>query len=437
MRQILEELLVVAKLRGIDEADVMAIDTRQDGVSARNGSIEKVGSCHNISVSLRLFRDMRKAQMATRDISEDGLKFLLEKTCEMLPYSSPDQANGLPPISLCQGKLKKLDLFDAAIHKLTRDDHMQMTCAMERAAVGHDSRIKTIRESQSSSRTSVISYLSTHGIYRAYRASRVSLSIEPVAEDKSGMQTDGWYGTARHLSNLDSPDEIGKIAAVRALRKLGGKKVETQITPVVLDPEVSAEFIKTVAGAISGEAIYRKTSFLHGKIGTRIASSLLTIRDNATMPRGLGSHPFDSEGVVSGPATTLINDGFLSSYILDSYSARRLDMTTTGHAGGISNLYLEADTHTPEEIMASVERGLYVTEFYGHGINLLTGDFSMGAKGLWIDRGTFAYPVQEITVAGNLKNMLMDIEMVGNDLTFRSQVSAPTIKISKMMVAGS
>jgi PmbA protein len=258
------------------------------------------------------------------------------------------------------------------------------------------------------------------------------------------MQRDAWYSVQRRLCRLDSPESVGRAAARRTLRRLGARKVATQEVPVVFDPDMAASLMRSVCGAVSGSAIYRGASFLAGKLGQQVAATGLTLVDDGRMPGGLGSRPFDGEGLPTR-RTMVIENGKLASYLLDTYTGRKLGLASTGNASrslgqpptvGPMNFYAPPGPHSPEEIIRSVDRGLYVTEMIGFGVNLVTGDYSRGAVGLWIEKGELAYPVEEITIAGNLKDMLRGIEMIGNDLEWRGAVAAPTLKIGRMTVAG-
>jgi PmbA protein len=258
------------------------------------------------------------------------------------------------------------------------------------------------------------------------------------------MQRDYWYSSHRKFSKLESPVAVGTKAAERTLRRLGARRVKTQAAPVVFDPQMAASLLRHLAGAVSGSALYRKTSFLLGKLGEQIATRDVSIIDDARIPSALGSKPFDGEGLPT-QRTTVVKDGMLNSYLLDSYSARKLGMQSTGSASrsfsdapaaSTTNLFLEPGTVSPEEIIRSVRSGLYVTELSGFGVNPVTGDYSRGVTGLWIENGELAYPVEEITIAGNLLSMFQNIEAIGNDLDLRSTVAAPTLKIAQMTIAG-
>lgn len=258
------------------------------------------------------------------------------------------------------------------------------------------------------------------------------------------MQRDYWYSTKRKLRDLASSEEVGRRAALRTIRRLGARKIKTCQVPVVYDSETASELLGNVSAAVSGYAVYKEASFLAGAVGKTVASSCVTILDDGLIPGGLGSRPFDGEGL-STRKTPVIRKGVLENYLLDSYSGRKLGMASTGNAArsvgdspsvAPTNFFLVPGTQTPEEIIRSVRSGLYVIELIGFGINLVTGDYSQGAVGLWIENGELSYPVEEITIAGNLKNMLMNIETVGNDLELRGSVASPTLKIGRMMVAG-
>jgi PmbA protein len=258
------------------------------------------------------------------------------------------------------------------------------------------------------------------------------------------MQRDYWHSSHRKLHRLESAVIIGKKAAERTLRRLGARRVKTQQAPIVFDPDMAASLLRHLAAAISGSSLYRKTSFLLNKLGEKVAASGVWIEDDARIPSALGSKPFDGEGLPTR-RTPIVEDGVLTSYLLDTYSARKLGMRSTGSAArsfadtpaaGPTNFFLKAGTSSPEEIIRSVRSGLYVTELSGFGVNPVTGDYSRGAVGLWIENGEFAYPVEELTIAGNLLDMLKNIEMIGNDLELRGTIAAPTLKITRMTIAG-
>ena len=290
----------------------------------------------------------------------------------------------------------------------------------------------------------------SRGFTGGYRTSYAGVSAAPLAMDTNGqMQRDGWWSSARRLADLDSPEAIGKEAARRTLRRLGARRVPTQNVPIVFTPEVARSLIGSVFEAASGDSIWRSASFLAGKLGEPIAAPNITITDDNLMmlPTGAGGYgtsPFDGEGLPS-QRTVVVEGGVLRNYLLNSYSARKLGMKSTHNASrglagtpgiGCGNLYLEPGALTPEEIIAGVSAGFYVTSLMGFGVNVVTGDYSRGATGLWIENGQLTHAVEEVTIAGNLADMLMNITAIGNDLVFRSAVASPTLRIDGMTIAG-
>jgi len=266
----------------------------------------------------------------------------------------------------------------------------------------------------------------------------------PVAKDGESMERDFWYHSSRSLARLEPPEQIGRTAAARALRRLNPVKVATQKVPVVFDPRVAASLAENLFEAVHGMMIYRHESFLAGKLGERVASEKFSLIDDATIPGGFGTSPFDDEGVASR-RTVVLERGVLTSYLLNTYAARKLGMKTTGNASrgltgnagiGHGNFFVENGVLSPERIIAGIAEGFYVTELIGMGVNIVTGDYSRGAVGLWIRNGELAFAVSEVTIAGKLQDMLMGVEEVGNDLEFRGSVAAPTLKIGEMTVGG-
>jgi PmbA protein len=369
---------------------------------------------------------------------------LVEDTVVLAKATAHDEFSGLPsPGELAKG-FPELDLYDPEGETLTVNDRIACAKEAEAAALAYDSRITNSEGADFSSNLYRIIYGSSQGFLGEYRGTTFSLAVTPIALSNGAMQRDYWYSFTRHLKDLESPEAIGRQAAERTVRRLGGKKIKTQEIPVVFDPETAASLMRTLCSAASGPSLYRGASFLIDRLGDRIAAEIVSVYDDGTIPGHLGSKPFDGEGLPTR-RTAVIENGVLRSYLLDIYSARKLKLAPTGSAVrgigdvptvGPTNFYLQAGPHDPADIIQSVNRGLYVTEMIGSGVNLVTGDYSRGAVGFWIDKGEVTYPVEEITVAGNLKEMLLEIEMVGNDLTFRNSVVAPTLKIRRMTVAG-
>jgi PmbA protein len=337
-----------------------------------------------------------------------------------------------------------LDLYDPV--QLGTEQQIELARRAEEAAMAADSRITNSEGADFNSAGGRVVLANSHGFVGEYRSSSFSISVSPIAkaDDSDGMQRDYWYAAERKFDRLESPESVGKEAARRTVRRLGARKVSTQRVPVVFDQETAGSLLGNLCSAASGYALYKGASFLIGQLGKRIASGEITVYDDGRLPRGLGSRPFDGEGLPTR-RTTVVERGMLKSYLLDTYSAKKLGLTSTGNASrgvgenpsvGPTNFYLAPGHATPEEIIRSVKNGLYVTELIGFGVNMVTGDYSRGAAGFWIENGELAYPVEEITIAGNLHRMFADIEMIGNDLVFRARVVSPTLKIGEMTVAG-
>jgi len=440
-----EALFKRAKAKGATGGDILAIEGDSFETQVRFGTVEKISNARGKALGLRLFFGNRCAVTSTSDFSPDSLDRLLEDTCTLAKFAASDEfAVGVAPINECSAQLPDLSLYDPSVEALPMERRIELAKEVEQAALCADPRITNSEGGEFSSSKSHILYVSSSGFVGRYPSSIASLSAVPVASEDGKMQRDYWYSTQRFFELLESPASIGKKAAHRALRRMGARRVPTQKVPVVFDPEVAGSLLGHLAGALSGYAIYKGISFLAGRLGQKIASSGVTVFDDGTLPRALGSRPFDAEGLPTRKLA-VVEDGILKSYLLDRYSGRKLGRASTGHAArGIedlptvspSNLYLAAGPEAPEQLLKSIRRGLYVTELIGFGVNLVTGDYSRGAVGFWIEGGELAFPVEEITIAGTLQGMFEGIEVVGNDLSLNRRIASPTIKISEMMVAG-
>src|SRR5439155_1165167 len=338
-----------------------------------------------------------------------------------------------------------LDLYDPT--SLETEAQIELARRGEAAALAADPRITNSEGAEFDSSSGRVLLGNSHGFLGEYRSSTFSISVSPIATapDSGSMQQDSWYAVRHRFARLDSPESVGQEAARRAVRRLGARKLSTRRAPVVFDQEMAAGLLGNLFHAASGYALYKGASFLIGHLGKRLAPELVTIYDDGRLPGGLGSRPFDGEGLPTRK-TTVVERGMLTSYLLDTYSGRKLGLASTGNASrgigespsvGPTNFYLVPGTTAPAEILRSVREGLYVTELIGFGVNMVTGDYSRGAAGFWIENGELAYPVEEITIAGNLKQMFADIEVVGSDLEFRGRIASPTIKIREMSRAPS
>ena len=362
----------------------------------------------------------------------------------MARATASDEFGGLPEAGEMAAEVPDLDLLDHDSRGLPIEDGIDAARAAEEHALQYDPRVTNSEGAEFASSFNRVIHANSQGFAGEYATSSFHLSLAPVATSNGSMERDHWYTAARRRDALDSPEEVGREAGRRVVRRLGARKVRSREVPVVFDASIAGTLVRHVAQAISGYALYQRASFLCDRLGERVASDLVHIVDDGTIPRALGSRPFDAEGV-GVRRKEVVEAGVLRSYLLDAYSARKLGGKSTGNAArGVGqpsavapmNLYLVPGEHSPEEIIASVEDGFYVTELMGFGFNAVTGNYSRGAAGLWIENGELAYPVSELTIAGNLNDMLSRIEMVGNDLRPQSPVAAPTVKVARMTVAG-
>jgi PmbA protein len=444
MQATLVTLLAHATRAGAAAADAVLVESSAFAAGVRLGEIEKLTDARERRLGLRVFAGASSAISATADLTPSGLERFAADTVALARVTAADALSGLPDRAALATDRPDLDLWDEAATAPNPDDALAKARAAEGAALGADPRLSNSEGAEFSQDASTIAYASTLGFAGSYRRSSFHLGVEPVATHEGAMQRDFWYARSRHLAELEDPVAIGTRAAARTLRRLGARRVKTQEAPVIFEATVAVSLLGHLAGAVTGQSLYRGTSFLLGRLGDTIASPLMTVIDDGRMPRGHGSRPFDAEGLPTR-RTVVVERGVLQSYLLDTYSARRLDLASTGNAARAigdspsaspTNFYLEAGTHTPEAIIASVDRGLLVTELIGFGVNPVTGDYSRGAAGLWIEHGEVVHPVEEITIAGNLLDMFRDIEMVGNDLEFRGSMASPMLKIRHLTIAG-
>jgi PmbA protein len=438
------EILAMAQAQGASQGDAVMAESDSFFVTVRLGEVEKISQAQEKRLGLRLFFGSSSASASTSDISRKSIDRLVDDTVQMARATAQDPHGGLPAASDLAQTFPELDLLDEGARGIPVEEKIQMAIEMEKSALNYDPRIINSEGGEFSNHFGRVIYVTSHGFSGEYSGSTFGHSVSPIATQNGSMQRDYWYSSNRKFSRLESPQHVGEKAAQRALRRLGARKIKTCACPIVFDPEMAASLLRSLSSALSGYALYKGASFLVGKLGTKIASDLITVIDDGTLPGALGSRPFDGEGLPTRKKT-IVEKGELKSYLLDTYSGKKLGMPSTGNASrsvgeppGVapSNLYLAQGTHSPDEIIGSVKVGLYVTELIGFGINLVTGDYSRGAAGIWIENGELTHPVEEVTIAGNLKEMLQNIEMVGSDLELRGRIAAPTLKISQMTVAG-
>ncbi len=437
-----QDLLARAAKQGATGADVMVADGETLSVQVRVGAVDRLTKAREKRLGLRVFFGQRSASASTSDFSRDSLERFVGETCSLAQAVIEDPVSGLPEPGAYATEFPELNIYDPT--KLQTDQQIDLAMRAERAAFAADSRVTNSEGAECDSSSGRIVLANSHGFLGNYANSSFSLSVSPIASDAAGMQRDYWYGVDRSFAKLESPESIGQEATRRTVRKLGARKVPTCSAPVVFDPEVAGGLLGHLCSALSGYALYKGASFLIGQLGNQIAPDFVTIYDDGLMPGGLGTRPFDGEGLPTRKQA-VVERGRLKSYLLDTYSGRKLGLASTGNAArsigespsaGPTNFYMVPGTTSPEAILASVKKGLYVTDLIGFGINMVTGDYSRGASGFWIENGELAYPVEEITIAGNLKQMYGNIDTIGTDLVFRGRIACPTVKLAEMTIAG-
>ncbi len=442
LADIAEFVLTEARRIGASDADVVVVEGAALSTAVRLGEIERVQRSRKRHLGLRVFLGNRVAVTSSAELRREALQELVEKSRSLAAVVAADPCAGLPDAAEVAKAVQELDLYDPT--EVSPEEGVALATAAEAAARESDPRIANSEGAEFEWSFRTVVYASTLGFTGSYRTSTFSLSVVPVAAQDGGMQRDYWYAVKRRFAELDNPEDVGREAARRALRRLGARRPRTQQVPVIFEAEAAASLLHHLAAAVSGYSLYKGASFLLGKLGERIAPEFVTVVDDGTIPGALGSRPFDGEGVGTR-RTVVIDRGVLASYLFDTYSARKLGARTTGNAVrpageaphvGTQNFYLQPGSTPAAEIIRSTSRGLYVTELIGQGVNSVTGDYSRGAVGIWIEGGELAYPVEQITIAGTLLDMYRDIEAVGAEFEFRSAIAAPAIKIGRLTVAG-
>lgn len=443
LQAVAEQAIEQARLAGATGAECTVSDGEEFSVEIRLGEVEKLKQAGSRGAGLRILKGQCTGSSYTSDLSAEGVRKLVQSAIELAEVTTADPFAGLPDPADLGALTGDLQLASSDIARLTPNDRIAMAKRAEAAALAFDPRINNSDGASFSSRTGHHVFVNSRGFSGEYSTSSCSMGCVPVAKTGDRMERDYWFTSSRSAAGLETPEEVGRIAAERTVRRLGAVKAPTQKVPVVFEPRVARSLVNNLFEAVEGRSIYRQSSFLVGKLGQAIASTLATLIDDATIPGLFGTHPFDDEGVKTR-RTTVIDKGVLSSYLLNTYSARKLGMRTTGNASrgltgnagvGHGNLFLEPGKRTPEEIIASIPNGLYVTELIGSGVNIATGDYSRGAAGLWIENGKLSYPVSEITIAATLPEMLAHLEPA-SDLEFRGSIASPTLLVGEMTVGG-
>jgi len=441
-RDLAAELVRLARAAGADAADALVAEGSEFSATVRKGEVETLTEAGSKALGVRVFVGRRTASTHTSDFSWPTVRRLVEETVGMARATGEDPAAGLPD-EMVPPEDVDLQLFDPSPQALATEERIDRARRAEAVALATPGIVNSQGASWSSGEGEVV-LANSMGFLGGYRTSSVSLSVVPQAERDGQMERDYWYTAGRGLQDLEPPERVGTTAAERTLRRLGARQVPTGEVPVVFDPETAAELLGSVFSALSGTAVFRNATFLKDRLGEEAASPLLTVVDDGRRVRGLGSRPFDGEGSPTRRNVPL-ERGVLRHWLCDAYSARKVGARSTGSARrgvgggpsvGASNLSFEPGTSSPDTIVGSVARGLYVTDLIGFGVNVVTGDYSQGAVGHWIENGRLTHPVHEVTIAGNLRDMLRDVDAVGTDLVFRGSTASPTLRIRRMTVSG-
>ncbi len=442
-KALIENIIAAAKSKGADEAEVFLEIERESQVSTRMGEIETLKESISSGLGIRIFKNKRLGFVFSSDFNEENLNKLAAKAVELASYTTSDEYNGLPSAG-DSGNDQDLQLYDPEIEKLEQKMKIETCQAMEKRMFDYDKRITNSEGASFYDGNSEIYIANSYGLFKQVKSSYCYLIAMPVADQDGKLQTDYWYSMSRHFNDLEPAENVALKAAERVIRMLNAETVKTSRVPIIFDQLTGASLLGNILMAVNGDAVYKKSTFLVDKLNQQIGSDTVTIRDDALVPKAVASSPFDGEGM---PAQNkaIIENGKLVSYMYDTYTARKAGTKSTGNAqrgysstpeiGGF-NFYLEKGESSPEEIIGSVENGLYVTSIMGFGADMATGDYSQGASGLWIENGKLTRPVEGITIASNILEMMKNIVLIGNDLQFMGPVSSPTFKISEMIVAG-
>lgn len=429
---------------GATDAECTIAEGDEFSANVRMRELENLKEAGSRGAGLRILIGNKTGASYTSDLSREGIDHMVKSAIELADITTADPHAGLPDAAELGSIPGDLKLYSDDIAGLETALKIETAKRAEDAALSADPRIFNSEGASFDTHTGRHIFANSRGFAGEYRSSYCSLATVPVAREGESMERDYWDTIARGFGGLESPELVGRTAAQRALRRLNAVKVETRKAPVVFEPRTARSLLDNLFEAVHGMLIYRNESFLAGKLGEKVAADNVTIIDDGTMPGLFGSSPFDDEGVPSR-RTVVIEKGVLKNYLLNTYAARKLGMKTTGNASrgltgnagiGHGNFYMEKGVQTPEQIVAGISDGFYVTELMGFGVNIVTGDYSRGAAGLWIRNGELSFAVSEVTIAGNLKDMLMNLEVVGSDLNFRGSMAAPTLKIGEMTVGG-
>jgi PmbA protein len=422
-----------ARNLGVDQAEAAASHDLGLSATARLGEVESLEYTNDRGIGITVYKDRKKGSASTSDFGRAALSETVRKACSFARYTAADKHSGLADAELMATEVPDLQL--ARDWTLSSEEAIRLAIECEDAARSFDQRISNSEGATVASNSGIRAYANSHGFVATYPKTSHSISCVVVGEANRCMERDYWYSAARDPADLESVVAIGRTAAERTVRRLGARKMKTDTAPVLFVPDVARGFIGHAIGAISGTAQYRRSSFLLNAVGEKIFPDFMQIQERPHIPKGMASAPFDAEGVATNDRD-IVSDGVLQGYVLSSYSARRLGLQTTGNAGGAHNLLVPGNARDLESMLKQMQRGLLVQELIGHGVNNVTGDYSRGAMGYWIEDGEIAYPVHEVTIAGNLRDLYKRIVAIGNDQDLRGGIHCGSLLVDSMKIAG-
>jgi PmbA protein len=434
LASVVEQSLAEARAQGASSAEAAISHTQGLSVTVRLSEVETVEHTRDKGLGVTVYFGNRTGSASTTDFSSAAVRDTVRAACTIARYTAVDDAAGLADPERLAKQIPDLDLYHP--WHPTVEEAIEFARTGEDAARGFDARISNSEGASLSSHEGMEVYGNTHGFLGAVASTRHSLSVSVIAEDASGMQRDYWWSTARARTGLEAPAQIGRAAAARTVRRLGARKLATRRCPVLFEAPIANSLLSHFVSAVRGGALYRQASFLLDHLGKPVFAPFVHIHEQPHLRGALGSAAFDSEGVATA-ARDLVREGVLQGYVLDTYSSRKLKLATTGNAGGVHNLTLDSGTLDLDGLLRQMDTGVLVTELIGFGVNTVTGDYSRGAAGFWVEGGEIRYPVEEITIAGNLKDIFRSMVAVGNDVDLRSSMRTGSILIESMTVAGS
>ena len=433
LKTIAEDILKFARKRGATACEVDVSEGFGQSVSVRRDEVDTIEYNRDKGVGVTIYDGQKRGYASTSDFSKEALKATVDAAVSIARFTAPDPAAGLPDEALLARDCPDFDLYHP--WRISTEEAIELSRRCERAAFAVSPEIRNSEGASVSMQESHFISANSLGFMGGYASSRHYLSCSVIAGEGDDMQRDDWYSTKRDPAELADAEEIGTFAARRALARLGARQIATCEVPVLFEAPLAAGLIGAFVHAVSGGALYRKSTFLHDSLGKQVFPSHIQISERPHLPKAFASSPFDDDGVATRDREVII-DGVLQGYFLSTYSARKMGMQTTGNAGGSHNLLVKPGPHDLAGLIKQMDRGLLVTELLGHGVNYVTGDYSRGAAGFWVENGIIQYPVHEITIAGNLKDMLMGIREIGSDVLVRGSKHCGSILVERMTVAG-